>query len=96
MISTTEKIEVSICCKATPIEDFKDNPNDHHDPIPIYRCAKCKLECDTEEVCEYCLGEGEVSVDEAVYPGEPHMASIGTQKCICKLNSTNDEHSDDE
>lgn len=34
-----------------------------------------------EEVCETCGGTGEVSSMEAVYPGEPHMADVGTQPC---------------
>jgi len=50
-------------------------------------CSECfkeqKQEEDRErcEVCETCGGTGEVSCMEAVYPGEPHMAPIGTQPC---------------
>ena len=84
---------VSTCCKVKAIEDYKNNPRDHHDPIAIYTCSKCKSECDVEdiEVCEHCDGTGEVSVDEQVYPGEPHTASIGTRKCICMLPGEYDE-----
>lgn len=44
--------ELSNCCKAEVYEGYKDNPRDHHDPIEIYRCLKCKRECDVldEEV----------------------------------------------
>ena len=31
--------------------------------------------------CSSCLGNGEVSVMEKVYPGEPHVAPIGVEKC---------------
>lgn len=37
-----------------------------------------------EPVCEDCGGTGEVTVDEQVYPGEPHTAPIGTRKCHCQ------------
>ncbi|MFA6158866.1 MAG: hypothetical protein WC763_04590 [Candidatus Paceibacterota bacterium] len=87
----TPQVEVSVCCHASPIEDFKDNPRDHHDPEPIYVCSKCKKECKVEDVCEYCLGAGEVTVDERVYPGEPHMAPIGTEKCQCQLNEETED-----
>ena len=43
------------------------------------------------EVCEFCGGTGEIVVDEQVYPGEPHMASIGTRTCICQVNQHDDE-----
>ena len=38
-------------------------------------------------ICESCQGTGEVQKMEPVYPGEPHMAAIGTEKCICQLSS---------
>ncbi len=72
---------ISKCCRQDAIEDYKDNPRDHHDPIEIYTCPRCKKECETEEVCETCLGEGEVTTMEQVWAGEPHMAPIGTAKC---------------
>ena len=40
----------STCCGAKAIEDFKDNPRDHHDPIEIYTCSECGQEC--EEVTD--------------------------------------------
>jgi len=77
-------IEISKCCKNSVYEDFRDNPRDHHDPIEIYRCSKCNLECEIEEACELCLGTGEVSVDES--DGEGHiMRGVGTRKCECRL-----------
>jgi len=76
-----EMITVSTCCKEEAFEDFKENPRDHHDPIEIYTCSKCKKECDVEDVCAYCYGEGEYSVDES--DGEGHiMRGVGTQKCV--------------
>jgi hypothetical protein len=87
----TPQIEVSKCCRANPIEDFKDNPRDHHDPEPVYTCSKCKQECEVEEVCEECLGTGEVTVDEQVYLGEPHAAPIGTEKCRCRLTEETED-----
>lgn len=32
-------------------------------------------------LCQRCGGTGEVSKMEQVYPGEPHMADIGTETC---------------
>ena len=43
-------------------------------------------------VCPLCGGTGEVTVMEQVYPGEPHVAPIGTQKCICQLEDEEDNH----
>ena len=77
-------IEISKCCGVEVYESFKDNLKDHHDPIEIYRCSKCQLECDIETVCELCLGSGEVSVDETDESGNV-MRGVGTRKCECKL-----------
>lgn len=38
------------------------------------------------EACEFCLGMGIIDTDECVYPGEPHMAPVGTQKCLCRID----------
>jgi hypothetical protein len=41
-------------------------------------------EPESPDVCEFCNGTGEVSVDES--DGEGHiMNGVGTQKCICRL-----------
>lgn len=40
-----------------------------------------KLIDNTIEKCQTCGGTGEVDTMEQVYPGEPHMAPIGTGKC---------------
>lgn len=85
-----ETTEVSKCCRAELVEDFKDNPKDHHDPIEIYTCKKCGKECEVEEVCADCLGTGEVTTMETVWAGEPHTAPIGTEKCICTLRDPDD------
>lgn len=37
-----------------------------------------------QEVCEHCGGEGVVLVDAPVYKGEPHMAAIDQQPCVCQ------------
>ena len=42
-------------------------------------------ECKVEEPCAVCGGTGEVEIMERVYPGEPHTAPIGSQKCMCIL-----------
>lgn len=34
--------------------------------------------------CEDCEDTGEVSCMESVYPGEPHMAMVGTEMCHCR------------
>lgn len=84
-----ETVEVSKCCRADLVEDFKENPRDHHDPIEIYTCSKCKKECEVEEVCAYCFGEGEYPVDES--DGEGHtMRGVGTQKCHCRNRDEDD------
>lgn len=58
---------------------------------PLSMCCECEMlpsgQClgcganGLEEPCETCGGEGEVSTMEQVYPGEPHMAPIGTAPC---------------
>lgn len=48
-----------------------------------------------DEVCEFCGGTGEVTVDEQVYPGEPHYAPIGTRKCICQIEEHDGDGEDD-
>jgi len=39
-----------------------------------------------EDVCEHCGGDGEVACMDYVYDGEPHMAMVGSQKCICQID----------
>lgn len=89
-----ETIEVSQCCQAELVEDYKNNPRDHHDPIEIYTCKKCGLECEVEEVCAECGGTGEVTTMEAVYAGEPHMAPIGNAPCPACRPSRDDDYDD--
>lgn len=78
-------IEITTCCKGTPIEAFKDNPRDHHNPEPIYVCSKCGKECQIEEVCEDCLGTG------VVIEGEHD--DIREKKCHCKVQDDMDDDS---
>lgn len=51
------------------------------------RCQDCKENSGTyiEYDCELCQDTGEVTTMEQVYPNEPHMAPIGTEKCMCKM-----------
>ena len=50
-----------------------------------------------DEVCPTCGGTGEVSAMEQVYPGEPHMADIGTQPCPdCRSPKDEDDYDDQE
>lgn len=76
------------------------NPNTvvHSNPDPEYiTCQSCgdKLtmpELDVKHIypledwCDECGGQGEVSTQEQVYPGEPHTADIGTRKCHCRIS----------
>lgn len=48
-----------------------------------------------DEVCEFCGGTGEVTTMEQVYPGEPHYAPIGTQRCICQIEEHDGDGEDD-
>ena len=77
-------IDVSTCCKATPVEDFRDNPRDHHDPIEIYTCSECKKECDIEEVCEFCLGTGEIIEDGRDSSGNIERG-VNSRRCVCRV-----------
>jgi len=45
-----------------------------------------------KEICEDCWGTGEVTTMEKVYPGEEHMAPIGSQPCHCQRR---DDESDE-
>ena len=97
MLPKTTYVYLSKCCGKVAIEDFRENFLDHDDPIEIYTCSKCRQECQVEDepVCDNCLGTGEVSTEERVYPDEPHMADIGTIKCYCQLDEDDGEPSDD-
>lgn len=35
--------------------------------------------------CAECGGTGEVAVPEPVWPGEPHLADVGSAPCACAL-----------
>lgn len=63
-------------CKGANIEE-KDVPNETMVPF---------------EVCAECLGTGEVTTMERVYPddGSP-VASIGVRACICKNKNHDNE-----
>lgn len=84
-----ETIFLSKCCKEKAVQDEKD------DGTPIFTCMKCERDCEAEEVCAFCLGTGEIVVDEQVYPGEPHYAPIGTRECICKKIEREESRADD-
>lgn len=51
------------------------------------------IEADLEDVCEFCKGTKEVSVDED--DGEGHITQgTGTQKCICALEDLSENNQD--
>ncbi len=79
-----DTILISQCCNKEVSEDYKQSPYDKNEDIDIYVCSKCKRECLVNEVCAYCLGTGEESLDED--DGEGHlMKGVGSKKCIhCK------------
>lgn len=83
----TEKTNISKCCNVQ-VEYIYDDKSDG------YICSKCHKTCEVEEVCALCLGTGEVSTMEPVYPGEPHMADIGTRTCLCRLKEADDTDDD--
>jgi hypothetical protein len=37
------------------------------------------------EVCEYCGGTGEVTIDVLDRDSGQYQAGVGTQKCVCKI-----------
>lgn len=47
-----------------------------------------------EVVCPMCLGTGEISFQEQVYPGEPHYTTA-TRKCLCDLPDPDDYQEDE-
>lgn len=54
-------------------------------------CKKCNRLCQVEEVCEYCLGTGEIPTDED--DGEGHTArGVGTRKCFCRMSPDEPEN----
>lgn len=46
-----------------------------------------EAEREAEKECEICGGTGEVSSMEQVWADEPHMADVGTRKCICQIEN---------
>ncbi len=59
----------------------------------------CCSEGKEEEVCEDCGGKNgehqDVPQMEAVYPGEPHMADVGSRPCPQLTDNQNDDHDAD-
>lgn len=85
---------ISKCCRVEAREDYKPHPRDKHEDIDIWVCTKCEKECEVEEVCGFCLGTGEVSVDED--DGEGHTArGVGTRKCTAAIHADEPERADD-
>ncbi|MDB5258093.1 MAG: hypothetical protein JWM14_2788 [Chitinophagaceae bacterium] len=81
---TTPKIEVSVCCNA----EIRYNYDDLND---IYFCKDCRQLCETHDICEYCLGTGEIDSYEYVYNSEPLMARVGNRRCMCQIPEEDDE-----
>lgn len=44
------------------------------------------LEIPYEFNCDICEDTGETTTMEQVYAGEPHVAPIGTQVCVCQIH----------
>lgn len=86
----TEKISITTCCKSTKyLSQFNLFEGEMK-----FICSKCNNFCQVEEVCVLCLGTGEVSEMEQVYPDEPHMADVGSRPCLCQQREL-DEMDDD-
>lgn len=69
---------ISKCCR-------EEVPEADGEEGVLWLCPRCKGECEVEEVCAYCLGDGEYSTDES--DGEGHiMRGVGTQKCHCTID----------
>lgn len=51
----------------------------HFDSDFDSECPEC------EEECEFCGGEGEVTVDEFDPDSGQMMRGVGHQKCVCQL-----------
>lgn len=49
-----------------------------------------KIKEEKEEECVYCNGTGIVDAVEAVYPGEPHQAHVGSRQCVCQMGDEDD------
>lgn len=81
MSKNYDTIEISKCCRAGVYDDYDEDRQES-----IVRCNKCDGECEVEEVCEYCHGEGYTESYETVYQGEPHQALTGKENCICSLD----------
>lgn len=85
-MTTSQKtyVEVSDCCKTEVVESFKDNPRDHHDPIAIYTCSKCKEECEAVGICEFCFGSG--VIENMTWDNDAHCyMPDGDRPCVCKI-----------
>lgn len=62
-----------------------------HECTSSCRREGCNCKCGNTHIeCKLCNDTGEVDCMDYVYPGEPHMAMVGTRKCECRLSS-NDE-----
>lgn len=64
-----ETVEVSECCQREAVEGFDENPRDHHDSIPVWKCTKCQRTCELTEICLHCHDTGiiEEKINEDTY-----------------------------
>ena len=87
-----ETIYLSKCCRKEAVADYNEVTKK-----TIYTCLKCEKECEAEEVCAECWGEGEVTTMEEAHPGEPQtLAPIGTAPCpMCRPQHEEDDMDDD-
>lgn len=76
--------------KQIDIEDDTDECN--HECTSNCRRNGCNCKCGEFHItCQICQDTGEVDCMDSVYPGEPHMAMVGTRKCECRLSDNDDE-----
>ena len=76
-------VAICVCHREIAIEGYREYNYNEKDPEEIYRCAKTGLECEVEEVCEYCLGEGTIPADATDLDGNVERG-VDNRKCICK------------
>jgi len=97
-----------IVYKANQYQKVSDVPNETMVRVQSYccasplvdgvRCLNCGQDDNTwfDKVCETCGGEGEITTMEQVYPGEPHMAPVGSRPCPdCQRKDEDDDFNRD-
>ena len=78
-----ETVLISKCCRRA-VGLREDDAGDWHS------CYGCGKECETDEVCAYCLGKGFVAVDETDQDGNI-ARGVDTEKCVCQLREPDED-----